>query len=59
LPADQPMDDSALAEAMMLHRAGRFDQAAAFYRAILDNDQDDVDGLHLLGLVTYRRAGKP
>jgi protein O-GlcNAc transferase len=50
------MDDSALAEAMMLHRAGRFDQAAAFYRAILDNDQDDVDGLHLLGLVTAEQG---
>jgi predicted O-linked N-acetylglucosamine transferase (SPINDLY family) len=46
------MNDTALAEAMTLHRAGRLREAAACYRGILARDRDDADSLHLLGLIT-------
>src|SRR4051794_37706210 len=50
------MNDSALAEAMTLHQAGRFAEAARLYRAILARDHDHVDSLHLLGLVTAEQG---
>ena len=46
------MNDTALAEAMTLHRAGRLREAAARYRGILARHRDDADSLHLLGLIT-------
>jgi protein O-GlcNAc transferase len=46
------MNDVAFAEAMALHQAGRFGEAAAQYRIILDRDPDHADSLHLLGLIT-------
>src|SRR3954451_16721984 len=50
------MNDSVLAEAMTLHQAGRFAEAARLYRAILERDQDHADSLHLLGLVTTEQG---
>lgn len=52
------MIDTALAEAMTLHQAGRFDEAARLYRAILERDHDHADSLHLLGLITAEQ-GQP
>jgi predicted O-linked N-acetylglucosamine transferase (SPINDLY family) len=46
------LNDTALAEAMTLHRFGRLREAAALYRDILARDRDDADSLHLLGLIT-------
>jgi tetratricopeptide (TPR) repeat protein len=46
------MNVSALDDAMTLHQAGRLSEAAAIYRAILAEDRDHADSLHLLGLIT-------
>jgi protein O-GlcNAc transferase len=45
------MNDTAFADAMAHHQAGRFDAAAAAYRAILDRNPEHADSLHLLGLI--------
>lgn len=37
------------------HRAGRPDEAERFYRAVLRNDPDNVDALHLLALIMAPR----
>ena len=50
------MNDTACAEAMALHQAGRFDEAAGRYRTILDHDPDHADSLHLLGLITAEQG---
>jgi tetratricopeptide (TPR) repeat protein len=47
-----------LAAAMQHHRAGRFDQAEAIYRAVLRHDPDEPAALHLLGLLLLDR-GEP
>ena len=36
------------------HRAGRLDQAAATYRAVLDAEPRHADALHLLGQLHYQ-----
>jgi len=41
----------AIRRAMALHRSGRFDAAAKIYRAVLAAAPDDVDALHLLGVL--------
>ena len=46
------MNDTAFADAMAHHQAGRFDAAAAAYRAILDRNPEHADSLHLLGLIS-------
>ena len=46
------MTDTAFGEAIAHHQAGRFSQAAALYRALLDRDPNHADSLHLLGLIT-------
>ncbi len=43
-----------MAEAVDHHRAGRLQQAAAAYVAVLQADPKNADALHLLGLVMYR-----
>ncbi|MGE5548095.1 MAG: tetratricopeptide repeat protein [Solirubrobacterales bacterium] len=48
--------DSQLKRAFDAHRAGRHDEARAGYEAVLAADPDNVDALHLLGVV--HRAGK-
>ena len=47
------MSDSRLQQALALHRARRFEDAARLYRAILAGDPRHFDALHLLGLVLY------
>ena len=46
------MNDAEFAAAMALHQAGRTGEAAALYRAILCQQPDHADSLHLLGLIT-------
>jgi predicted O-linked N-acetylglucosamine transferase (SPINDLY family) len=50
------MNDAAFAEAMALHQAGRFGEAAAQYKTILDRDPNHADSLHLLGLITAEQT---
>nr|WP_294504813.1 glycosyltransferase family 41 protein [uncultured Rhodopila sp.] len=46
------MNDTAFAEAMTLHMAGRSREAAAICRGVLASDGGHADSLHLLGLIT-------
>ena len=46
------MNNTDFGAAMTLHRAGRVAEAAALYRAILHDEPDHADSLHLLGLIT-------
>jgi protein O-GlcNAc transferase len=46
------MNDTAFAEAVSLHQAGRPGDAATLYRAILEREPNHADSLHLLGLIT-------
>lgn len=50
------MNDTAFAEAMTHHQAGRIGAAAELYRAILDREPNHADSLQLLGLITGRRS---
>jgi tetratricopeptide (TPR) repeat protein len=45
-----------LDEAFALHKAGRLDDAAEFYRQILAVEPDNFDCLHLLGLIFLHRG---
>ncbi len=47
-----------LMDAVVAHRAGRLDAAAANYRAILKAQPDHPDALHLLGLVFHQRGNQ-
>lgn len=48
--------DQQLAAALSHHQAGRLDQAAAIYRALLEEQPNHPDALHLLGLIEHRRG---
>jgi len=48
--------DESLAAALAQHRAGRLDDAARIYRAVLTRTPDDADALHLLGLVEHQQG---
>ncbi len=50
--------DELLAEGLRLHQSGRVDQAAPFYRLVLDRVPDQPAANHLLGLVNLQQ-GKP
>lgn len=50
------MSDTESSAAMMLLEAGRFAEAAASYRAILERNPDHADSLHLLGLITAEQS---
>jgi len=50
------MKDTEFEAALSLHQAGQTDEAAALYRAILDQEPDHADSLHLLGLITVEHA---
>lgn len=39
-----------------LHRRGRWDEAEARYRAVLDRHPDQPDAMHLLGLLDHQRG---
>ena len=45
-----------LKDAIDLHRQGRLDEAENGYRARLDDHPNDVDALHLLGLLRHQRG---
>jgi tetratricopeptide (TPR) repeat protein len=45
-----------LKESIELHRQGRIDEAEAGYRAQLAGQPDDVDALHLLGMLRCQRG---
>lgn len=45
-----------LNDAIQLHRQGRIDEAEAGYRAWLDDHPDDVDALHVLGMLRSQRG---
>lgn len=45
-----------LANGTALHRAGRLDEAARLYEAVLKARPRDADALHLLGVVAYQRG---
>ena len=38
------------------HQAGQFDKAEKFYKRALKAQRDNVDALHLLGLVTHQKG---
>ena len=44
-----------LSEAIQLHRTGKLQQAEIIYRQILVNDSNNIDCLHLLGVVKYQQ----
>ncbi len=54
MPRASELIDTALAH----HRAGRLDEAARLYRAVLADEADHAEALHLLGLVEIA-AGRP
>lgn len=46
----------ALSTAVAHHGAGRLDEAEAIYAAILEQVPDQIDALHLMGVLTLQRA---
>jgi tetratricopeptide (TPR) repeat protein len=48
-----------LKQAIELHRQGRFDEAERDYRAQLSEQPDDVEALHLLGMLRYQLGDTP
>jgi tetratricopeptide (TPR) repeat protein len=48
-----------LKDAIDLHRQGRFDEAEKGYRARLAEQPDDVEALHLLGMLRYQLGDTP
>lgn len=44
-------------DGIALHRQGRFAEAEALYRAVLERSPDDANALHYIGLINYQ-AGK-
>jgi tetratricopeptide (TPR) repeat protein len=48
--------NNSLSEGLQHHQAGRLDQAAACYSAVLEREPDDPGALHLLGLVSYQQG---
>jgi predicted O-linked N-acetylglucosamine transferase (SPINDLY family) len=48
----------ALQQAVRYHQAGQLAQAEQLYRAVLQADPQQVDALHLLGLIAYQ-VGQP
>ncbi len=52
-----PFDpQQALAEAVALHRQGRFDEAERLYGRVLKAHRDHFDALHLLGMLNHQRG---
>lgn len=45
-----------LNDAIKFHQEGRMDQAATIYQAILDEDPDNADALHFLGLICFQKG---
>ena len=47
-----------LKESIELHRSGRLDEAEQGYREHLDEQPDDAEALHLLGLLRHQRGAR-
>lgn len=58
IPAPQSDPMPALEQALSLHRAGQFEEAAAIYQRVLEDFPDQPNALHLLG-VTETERGRP
>jgi protein O-GlcNAc transferase len=43
-------------QAVFLHRQGKLTDAEAIYKTILDNNSDDFDALHMLGIIQAQRS---
>ena len=52
----QPNLSRMLRRALRAHERGEFDKAERFYNAVLHSDVDNLDALHGLGLINYRRG---
>jgi len=50
------MADGRLAEAVEHHQAGRLNEATALYRALLDDEPQNIDALNLLGVMALQRG---
>jgi protein O-GlcNAc transferase len=50
------LTEATFSEALRHHEAGRLGDAQALYRAILQEDPDHADTLHLLGLITAEQG---
>src|SRR5687768_1286770 len=46
--------ESALAEALKHHKAGRLSEAETLYREVLVAQPDNIDALHLLGVLAHQ-----
>jgi protein O-GlcNAc transferase len=53
---DNCISEINIEHAVVLHQAGRIDEACRIYECILDVDPTNADALHLLGLVFYGRG---
>lgn len=51
--------DDTIDSALGHHHAGRLDDAASIYRRALELDPDNVDALHLLGVVSLQTGNHP
>ena len=49
-----PTTPEALATAVEHHQAGRLHEAEPFYRLVLADDPQNIQALHLLGLLSYQ-----
>lgn len=45
-----------LADAVQLHKDSKFDQAELIYRNLLDDEPDNAEALHLLGVLLHQRG---
>ncbi len=57
-PPSRIQSQDILEHALTLHQAGRLDDAESLYREVLQQDADNADALHLLGMVAFQ-SGKP
>ncbi len=48
-----------LEEGLRHHKSGRFDEAEAIYREVLQDNPVNVDALHFLGLIAHQRQDYP
>lgn len=55
-PANDTLLDHALREALKRHEAGRLDEAQTLYRAILAQNPNHAESLHLLGLAIVQQG---
>ncbi len=50
---------SLIAEAVSLHSGGCVDQAKVLYRQALEEEPDNIDALHMLGLLQFQQGEYP